>query len=315
MKTMQDMIVAAEDHLESLRSIERTLTLSQSENESLRLEVQRLRGLMEVEFEADWSKSIQENGFTVQEKGPGRAKYNWVIGGRPTLRLETRPGDNNVAGSGNMERCDVYLSHPGGAPIMFGEGEEHWWAHSILFPQDFTHPTWHMYVVMDFHDEDNPNPPAPNPIAGQANFHVNFERQPGSDSLPGNLILRGYGGADGSQYKAVAVPGPVQRDLWYDFVYRIRWSSAPDGLFHAWVRKGNEPAARKVLTHSGPTLFPGRRAYLKLANYHTPVCNPYPACVGTHKASSVHHGRVARARIPDALGYVMDAEGNLKSRA
>jgi hypothetical protein len=46
------------------------------------------------------------------------------------------------------------------------------------------------------------------------------------------------------------------------------------------------------LEHRGPTLYAGQGCYLKLANYHTPVCDPYPGCTGP--ASSVIHDRVIR---------------------
>jgi len=81
-------------------------------------------------------------------------------------------------------------------------------------------------------------------------------------------------------------------------VYHVRWSSGSDGFFDAWVN------GKRVLAHKGPTLYVGQGVYLKLANYHSPVCDPYPACVGTHKASSVIHDRVIRAprRRPSPAG-------------
>jgi hypothetical protein len=214
-------------------------------------------------------------GFKVQEKVPGRAS---IIGigrdGGTALRLTTQPGDNNVAGSNALERADVYLAHPGGAPIMFREGEEHWWAHSIMLPDDFAMPTWQMYVLMDFH----------NTLSGQSNFHVNFEN--------GVLIFRGFGGVqDQGLYKATI--GPVTKNVWYDFVYHVKWSSGSDGFFEAWVN------GVKKLSHRGPTLYAGQDVYLKLANYHTPVCNPYPGCTGP--ASSVIHDRVIRGTTPQAV--------------
>jgi hypothetical protein len=185
--------------------------------------------------------------------------------------------------------------------VVFGEGEDQWWAHSILFPDDFAIPNWHMYVLMDFHQQDIPGD------TRQANFHINFQKQPepNTDQF-GDLIFRGYGGSDPlnpntpNEYIATIAPGgtlpPISKNVWYDFVYHVKWSSEPDGYFAGWVRKGNETFYRRVLDHVGPTLYPELGVYLKLANYHTPVCDPYPGCSGP--ASSVIHDRVVRGTTP-----------------
>src|SRR5258706_588246 len=81
------------------------------------------------------------------------------------VRLHTRPGDSNVAGSGRAERNDLALSQ--GTTDCY-EGREQWWAHSILFPDDYVDPpkssekSWNWAVVFDFHNA--------NPGGGQANF-------------------------------------------------------------------------------------------------------------------------------------------------
>jgi hypothetical protein len=212
-------------------------------------------------------------GFEEQAKVTGRATLaNIGRDGLTAVRLRTEPGDSNVAGSGAMERNDLWLSQ---AETDGYEGREQWWSHSILFPDDFAIPTWQMYVVFDFHHTGP---------SGQANFHVNFEN--------GVLIFRGYGGTqDANQYKATI--GPVTKNVWYDFVYHVKWSSGPDGYFDAWVN------GVRTLSYRGPTMYAGQGVYLKLANYHTPVCNPYPGCTGP--ASSVIHDRVIRGTSPLAV--------------
>jgi Polysaccharide lyase/Carbohydrate binding module (family 6)/Putative Ig domain len=223
-------------------------------------------------------------GFQEQAKVPGRAGLtNLARDGASSIRLHTEPGDNNVAGSDTMERDDLWLSQ---AATDGYEGHEAWWAHSILFPDDFTVPTWHPYVVFDFHNTA--------PGAWQANFHVAF--QPQADiSKPGVLSFIGYGGVNSGDGRYTATIGPVQKNVWYDFVYHVRWSSGPDGFFEAWVN------GAKKLSHQGPTLYAGQGVYLKLANYHVPVCDPYPACIGTHSATSVIHDRVIRSSAPAAV--------------
>ncbi len=244
-------------------------------------------------------------GFVEQGKVSGRASLTTLSrAGGLALRLHTEPGDTDVVYSGAMERDDVYLARPGTAdPEMYGEGVEQWWAHSILFPDDFTLPTSYTgYVVFDFHNTGN----AP----GQANFHVAFE--PWDDiTQPGLMRFIGYGGAAATRYDAVI--GQVQKNFWYDFVYHVRWSSASDGFIEAWVN------GRLVLSHRGPTLYPGQNVYLKLANYHMPVCNWYPGCVGD-QASSVIHDRIMRGTTAKAVsagpleGYLDLVNGVLTPR-
>ena len=238
-----------------------------------------------TEFFCTFASSVNDCGFEEQAKVPGRAS---IVGvgrdGATAVRLHTEPGDSDVAASGPMERNDLWLSQ---AATDGYAGKEQWWAHSVLFPDDFAIPSWHMYVVFDFHNT------ASGPF--QANFHVNFAPQ-ADITQPGNLVLRGFGGAHdmANPYSAVAVAGPVTRNVWHDFVYHVRWSSGWDGFFDAWVRVGDAPIYRRVLARKGPTLYEGQGVYLKLANYHTPVCDPYPACIGSHPPSSVIHDRVVR---------------------
>ena len=218
--------------------------------------------------------------FSVQEKVPGRAS---IIGigrdGGTALRLNTQPGDNNVANSGDMQRTDVYLAQAGGgAPVVFNEGEEQWWAVSMMFPNDFVFPTWQNYNLQGFHHTGS---------TGSGNFRVGFERGAGlPSSAPGALVFRGHGGPTVNGGSFVAPIGAPQKNVWYDFVYHVKWSSGSDGFFRAWVN------GVKKLEHSGPTLYAGQGTYFKLANYHNPICDPYPACIGTDPPSSIIYDRV-----------------------
>src|SRR5256885_1887992 len=80
-------------------------------------------------FEASWSAC----GFSQQAKAPDRVTLVEVAG-RSGVRLRTLPGDRDIAGSGEAERADLALS-----PEASGcfEGQEQWWAHSLLFPSDY----------------------------------------------------------------------------------------------------------------------------------------------------------------------------------
>src|SRR5689334_15117624 len=57
---------------------------------------------------------------------PGRS-------GSYAVRLHTEPGDDQVHGSGTWERDDLTL---GPDASYCNEGEEEWWAVSVLFPSD-----------------------------------------------------------------------------------------------------------------------------------------------------------------------------------
>ncbi len=219
------------------------------------------------QFSCVFALSAGDCGFYYQAKAPGRATL--VRPGREggyAVRLRTHPGDNNVYGSGRAERTDLSLSE---AATDCSQGREAWWAHSVLFPDDYVAPPPNGWgVVFDFHHTGR---------TGQANFHV--------DATAAGLRLRGYGGpvVDGGHYEAEL--GPVQRNVWYDFVYHVRWSAGPDGWFTAWVN------GVKKLEHRGPTLYAGQGCYLKLANYHSAF----------GRASSVIHDRVIRGYAPEAV--------------
>lgn len=194
------------------------------------------------------------------------------------LRLHTEPGDNNISGSGASERNDVALR----VGQERHEGDEDWWAHSILFPDDFAiPPPGHWATVFDFHDLPAQTDKR---LGGQANFHIFVDSN-------GKLTFRGNGGPDidygpGNRYTYTADVGQIIRNAWFDFVYHVRWSSGPDGFFEAWLNGKRIKWSDGKLTHQGPTLYANCAAYLKLANYHSAWGKP----------SSVIHDRVVRGQ-------------------
>jgi hypothetical protein len=157
------------------------------------------------------------------------------------------------------------------------QGREQWWAHSVLFPSDFASPPAGFGIAMDFHNAS----PGGGQAGGQANFHLDTSRWDGE-----TLRFRGYGGvlatssSTPGEYQVRL--GPIVKNVWYDFVYHVKWSSGSDGFFHAWVN------GVKKLTHYGPTLYRwngvDQEVYLKLANYHSAF----------GQATSVIHDRVIR---------------------
>lgn len=198
--------------------------------------------------------------FNVQAKAASRVTLvNFGRDGGTAVKLTTEPGDSNVYGSGSMERCDLSLSQQ----LTDGyEGREAWWAHSVWFPDEYNAPANGICAGMDFHHAGP---------SGQANFHLDVDR------WDGKMRFRGYGGRqDQGLYEMVI--GPVVKNVWFDFVYHVRWSSSTDGFMRAWVN------GKKLLDHKGPTLYQGIGCYLKLANYHTAFGKP----------SSIIHDRVIR---------------------
>jgi hypothetical protein len=222
----------------------------------------------QVQFSCSFATSPGECGFFEQGKVPGRASIvNIGRDGGTGVRLRTEPGDSNVNGSGAWERNDLALSQ---AQTDCYEGREQWWAHSVLFPDDYVFPPGREGgIVVDFHHTGS---------RGQANFEV--------QTVPGiGLRIRGYGGSTVNSGQFEARLGPVVKNIWYDFVYHVKWSSDADGFFDAWVN-----GVRK-LTHKGPTLYSGMGCYLKLANYHSAF----------GQGSSVIHDRVIRGTTAQAV--------------
>src|SRR4051812_24304129 len=117
-------------------------------------------------------------GYSTQSAAADRVSV--VSGGRdgPTaLRLHTNSGDSNIFGSGANERADVALTQ---AQTGCYEGTEQWWAHSMLFPSDFSLTGSWGQAVFDFHHTTSG--------AGQANLEIGV-------NSAGMMNLHGNGGA------------------------------------------------------------------------------------------------------------------------
>ena len=227
-------------------------------------------------FESSWAAC----GLGAQAKSSNRIT-RVEVAGVPGVRLETLPGDHDVAGSGRAERTDLAWSpqETGCSP-----GEEQWWTHSVLFPDDYILPVttaadpWPWGVVFDFHHTGS---------EGQANFQIQVAGKPPELEFAISAGPVVSSGAPGSPTRKWEI-GPIIKNHWYEFVYHIRWSSGPDGFFDAWVD------GRRVLAYRGPTLYAGQGCYLKLANYHTSVGRPV----------AVIHARLARAPTREGLGLI-----------
>jgi hypothetical protein len=181
------------------------------------------------------------------------------------LRLHTEPGDDNVSGSGASERNDVALTRNTNGV----RGQEQWWAHSILFPDDFVDlpqpapgAPWNWGSVFNFHDDSG------GPTKGPAQLLF----------YPTGLLYQIYGGDPANPVLREYAVGSITRNVWYDFVVHVRWSWDADGFYEVWLN------GRRLFQDTGPNLYWGQGVYLKLANYHTPF----------GQATSVIHDRIIR---------------------
>lgn len=224
-------------------------------------------------FQGSWTGC----GFAAQAKDSERITPVEVAG-VAGVRLQTLPGDDEIAGSGRAERTDLALSSE---ETGCSQGEEQWYSHALLFPDDYVAPrrtrdgSWPWGVVFDFHHTGR---------TGQANFEIDVTGDPPALSLAISAGPVVSSGAPGSPTRRWTL-GPIRRNHWYQFVYHVRWSSGGDGFFDAWLD------GRRVLDYRGPTLYAGQGCYMKLANYHTPVGSPV----------SVVHARIQRAASKSAL--------------
>jgi len=219
--------------------------------------------------------------FGVQAKDPSRVTLVQA-GGRNAVRLLTMHGDNNVNGSGAMERCDLRLGNELTDAV---EGKEHWWSHVVRFPDDYMElprseqgGSWNTGLVMCFHNTADQG--------GQANAQL--QAMPATAISPDRPIGLHFqvSGGDPANPKVGQYPiGPIVRNRWLAFEYRMRWSAGSGGFIDGWLD------GVQFMAHKGPTLYTGQGAYLKLANYRTAHGKP----------SAVLHGPVIRARSQAAL--------------
>ena len=226
----------------------------------------------------DFASGWEHCGFNEQSKdGLPRASLV-TVAGVSAVRLHTKPGDNNVAGSGSNERNDLSTSQE---TTDGYEGREQWWAHSILFPNDYVDPpestssSWNWGALGGFHNTTN----------GSGQGNLTLMAMPAtaiSPDRPTGLSFKVAWGTQTSPQEATYPIGPVVRNQWYNFVYQVKWTSGSDGFFNAWVN------GVQKMSYRGPTLYPGQGVYLKLGNYHTPFGQP----------SSVVHARVIRSVSP-----------------
>jgi len=220
-----------------------------------------------ADFDANQFAPLK-GGFALQAKAFDRAKRIDT----DRVMLTTMPGDNHIAGSGDMERCDLTLNVE---QSLGTEGSDAWYWNAFSFPDEFQRTTWQPYNLVDWHGTG---------AGPSANYSIRF-RGAVNPNEPGQLCLQGFGGDPEKAYEyGTLLSVPIKTYRQYKFTHHIRWASDSSGFVNTWLDE------TQVLLYAGPTLFVGQSAYLKLANYHLPD--------GSGKCSSIIHWlpKVGRVR-------------------
>jgi hypothetical protein len=258
-------------------------------------ELKPVAGALYPGYEEPPLDATRQGGYALQARRHDRATLVPIArDGKYGLQLQTTGGDSGMHSSGEHERTEISLS-----PATTGarEGVEQWWAHSLYLAKNFqmpdTGPLWSWSLLMQFHAS---------PGGNQPHFSLEIVYEGGN---PPRLVMRArsQGGPGERQSETVQYthrvlggnPNPVsgevlvvnpKKELWYDFVHHIRWTSGKTGFHEIWLREGDAPRYRKVLDKHGiATLYPGQVAYLKLGTYHVTLPNPPGAVI---------HDRVVR---------------------
>src|SRR5216110_308280 len=249
-------------------------------------------------WSCEFANSATDCGFYLQAAASNRAA---VVGpgrdGSTAIELTTHLGDIDISGSDSNERADLALSP---SSRYCNQGQDEWWAHSLMFPPSYVAPpagaVWNWGALFDFHNSAAGG--------GQPNFMVY--------ATPTGLELYMAGGAttvnrpSDPGYYSIAI-GPIAKNVWYDFVYHVKWSSGSDGLFQAWLN------GRQVMNYSGPNLYVGQSCYLKIANYHTelglPVSVVHSRVVLAHTQADVQIGSSPppTVLVPNVVGQTQAA--------
>jgi Polysaccharide lyase len=163
--------------------------------------------------------------------------------GSYAARFEVRPGDYGDPG----ERAEVLLNQQ---TTDGYEGREQFWAWSTYFPVTFDAPMAAWNVFAQFHHTGS---------TGQANIHFAVVDR-------SKIVLRVLGGDFDHPARKDFVLARLNRGMWYDFVFHVKWSpSGRLGYVEVWVNRVR--IVRKTMT---PTLYAGQGVYFKQGYYRSP---------------------------------------------
>ncbi len=157
--------------------------------------------------------------------------------GRYALRVEVRQGDDPINGSGN--RTEIVRTVPD------KEGDERWYSWHVLWPDDYpSSSAWQLFT--QWHQSGNSGSP---PLE----FYVIGEE----------LRLR-------INASEVVWTQPLERGVWHEFRFHVRWSSKPDvGFVELWFDDVHVLPLRHV-----PTMYAGMNNLLKQGLYRKDTVVP-----------------------------------------
>lgn len=172
--------------------------------------------------------------------GTGRA-----LDGQWAARVLCGRQDQGVAGSGSSWRTELTSS---GTTTAAHAGTESWWSWDLYVGSDFAAPPvqggW--AILTQFHGGTG------SPVVA---FEVDYRNA---------LLLRTRGGDPTSPTKKVTTMlSSVQRQHPYQIEMHANWSTGSDGRVRVWID------GALVADQSGPNLYDGHGAYLKMGCYRS----------------------------------------------
>jgi hypothetical protein len=164
--------------------------------------------------------------------------------GTYAARYEVRPGDDPIGASG--ERAEAFK--------VTGEnaGTESWWGWSTYFGDDFNaNPNTFWNIFTQWHH---------NGCCGQANAHFEVD----TTTSTWGIQLRTFGGSANENERTFRL-ADFQRNVWYDFVFHVRWAADGTGFVEVWLN-----GERVLPLTNTPTIYSGQTVYVKQGFYRGP---------------------------------------------
>jgi len=193
------------------------------------------RGNYETGSFGQWNLGVQ------QLQGPATIVRDRVREGGYAARFEVRPKADLTLPGGDRSEALTRTSEVAGS--------ESWWAWSTYFDTDFNpNPDSAWNVFTQWHHTGS---------TGQANVSFMVD----TASSPWNIQINAFGG-DQDQNKQVFRLADFQRNVWYDFVFHVRWAPDNTGFVEVWVN-----GERVVPLTYRPTTYAGMGVYLKQGLY------------------------------------------------
>jgi len=193
------------------------------------------RGNYETGSFGQWNLGVQ------QLQGPATIVRDHVREGDYAARFEVRPKtDLTVPGGDRSE-----------ALTITGEvaGTESWWAWSTYFDTDFNpNPDSAWNAFTQWHHTGP---------TGQSNVTFMVD----TASSPWNIQINAFGGKQ-DQNKQVFPLADFQRNVWYDFIFHVRWAPDNTGFVEVWLN-----GTQVVPLTYRPTTYAGEGVYLKQGLY------------------------------------------------